>query len=78
MARTAQRTAVAPLETLWPVGDWLAQCVEGFLRAQRLQIQAFELQSEIVRRAQAQATAAGNRLWDEWVARWGGGAPIDV
>ena len=80
MARTPQTTttAAAPLGMLWPVSDWLTQCVEGFLRAQRLQLQAFELQSEIVRRGQAQATAAVNKVWDDWVAHWGGGAPIDV
>ena len=57
---------------------WSAQCLEGFLRAQKFQLEAFEMQSAIVRRAQAQATAVVRDLWDQWIAHWGGGVPMDV
>ena len=70
-------TAVGPQDILQPAIYWSAQCVEGFLRAQKLQLEAYEVQSAIVRRAQAQAIASAGDLWDQWVARWGGGAPID-
>jgi hypothetical protein len=78
MARASHTiTATGPQDMLQPVIEWSAQCVEGFLRAQKLQLEAFEMQSDIVRRFQAQATAAASELWDEWIARWGGGAPMD-
>jgi hypothetical protein len=78
MAHASHTSAAAgPQDMLQPAIDWSAQCVEGFLRAQKLQLEAFEVQSEIVRRAQAQVTAVTSELWDEWVAHWGGGAPMD-
>ena len=70
-------TATGPQDMLQPAIDWSAQCVEGFLRAQKLQLEAFEVQREIVRRSQAQATAVASELWDEWIAHWGGGASMD-
>lgn len=70
-------TAVGPQDLLQPAVYWSAQCVEGLLRAQKLQLDAYEVQSAIVRRAQARATASAGELWDQWVARWGGGVPID-
>jgi len=79
MAHASHTSAAAgPLDMLQPAIDWSTQCVDGFLRAQKLQLEAFEVQSEIVRRAQAQVTAVTSELWDEWVAHWGGGAPIDA
>ena len=79
MAHASHTSAAAgPQDMLQPVIDWSAQCVEGFLQAQKLQLEAFEVQSEIARRAQAQVTAVASELWDEWIAHWGGGAPIDA
>jgi hypothetical protein len=62
---------------LQPDVFWAAQFFEGFLRVQRLQLETFEAQCAIVRRAQAQATAATGELWDQWIAHWGGGVPMD-
>ena len=70
-------TATGPQDVLQPVIDWSAQCVEAFQQAQKLQLKAFEVQSEIVRRIQGQATAVASELWEEWIAHWGGGAPMD-
>ena len=33
--------------------------------------------SAIARRTQAQATAVASELWDQWIAHWGGGVPVD-
>ena len=38
---------------------------------------ANEVQSAIMRRTQAQATAVASELWDQWIAHWGGGVPVD-
>jgi hypothetical protein len=79
MAHASHTSAAAgPQDMLQPVFDWSAQCVDGFLRAQKLQLDAIEAQNEIVRRAQAQVSAVASELWDEWIAHWGGGAPIDA
>jgi hypothetical protein len=76
----ASRTspAVVSQGMLQPGVFWAAQFLESFLRAQRLQPDTFEAQCAIVRRTQAQATAATGELWDQWIARWGGGVPMDV
>jgi hypothetical protein len=62
---------------LQPATYWSAQCVEGFVRAQKLQLEALEVQSAIVRRTQVQAAAMARELWDQWIAHWGGGVRID-
>jgi hypothetical protein len=75
----ASRTspAVVSQDMLQPGVFWAAQFLEGLLRAQRLQLDTFEAQCAIVRRTQAQATAATGELWDQWIAHWGGGVPMD-
>jgi hypothetical protein len=70
-------TATGPQDTLQPVIDWSAQWAESFQQAQKLQLEAFEVQSEIVRRTQAEAAAVVSDLWEQWIAHWGGGAPMD-
>ena len=70
-------SAAGPLDMLQLASDWSSQCAEGFLRAQKLQLEAFEAQIAIVRRSQTQAAAMASELWDQWIARWGGGVPMD-
>ena len=70
-------TATGPQDMLQPAIYWSVQCVDGFLRAQKLQLEVFEVRSAIVRRAQAQATAVASEIWNQWIVHWGGGAPMD-
>lgn len=78
MARaTPLNSSAAAPDLLQPAVFWSEQCMEGWLRAQQLQLEAFEVQSAIVRRTQAQATAVASELWDQWIAHWGGGVPVD-
>jgi hypothetical protein len=70
-------TAAIPQDMLQPAAYWSAQCIEGFARAQKLQFEALEVQSAIVKRTQVQAAAMARELWDQWIARWGGGVRID-
>lgn len=70
-------TATGPQDMLLPAIYWSAQCVDGFLRAHKLQLEVLEAQSTMVRRAQAQVAAVASELWDQWIVQWGGGAPMD-
>jgi hypothetical protein len=63
-------------EAAWGFDTSAPTGISGSL-APVLQLEAFEVQSEIVRRAQAQVTAVASELWDEWIVHWGGGAPMD-
>lgn len=69
--------AIGPQDMLQPALYWSTQCVEGLLRAQKLQLEVLEVQSAFVRRAQAQTTAMAREIWDQWIVHWGGGAPMD-
>ncbi len=78
MARASHTsTSTGPQDLLQPAIYWSTQCVEGLLRAQKLQLEMLEAQSAIVRRAQAQTTALASEFWDQWIVHWGGGVPID-
>ena len=70
---TASRSA-APDPTaagLFPTFAFPLAFVETAMQAQQAQLEALM--------AWQQSIAALNKeLWDEWVCRWGGGAPIDA
>lgn len=63
--------AVPPIRfDLQPMLDWQASYVEGVLQLQNAQLQ-------ILVAWQRSFAAAGQELQDQWVARYGGGVPLD-
>lgn len=50
--------------------DWQAAFIENLIEAQRFQLQ-------ILAAWQQPCAAVTQELWDQWVARFGGGVPID-
>jgi hypothetical protein len=52
-------TAAGPQDMLQPAIDWSAQCVEGFQRAQKLQLEAFEVRSAERNRAACPGASHG-------------------
>lgn len=67
-------TIAGPIPTLYgdmqPLLDWQAACAETLLKAQSFQLQMLGV-------CQQPFVAANQELWDQWVARFGGGVPLD-
>lgn len=68
-------TIASPISTpfyggLQPLLDWQAAWTEGLLQGQRLQLQ-------MLGAFQQPFAAVNQELWDQWVARFGGGVPLD-
>ena len=61
----------AAFEVFQPLLDWQAAWVEGLLQAQSLQFQ-------MLGTWQRPFAAVHQELWDQWVAHFGGGVPLDT
>jgi hypothetical protein len=59
-----------PYVGIQPVLDWQATVVESLMQAQNLQLQ-------MLAAWQRPFAMASQELWDQWVARFGGGVPLD-
>ncbi len=76
MAATSRNASSAPtpeasFAAMTPGADWWGPLAQTFLQAQRTQLDAII--------AWQKALADMNQeLWDEWVCRWAGGAPLDA
>jgi hypothetical protein len=64
-------TSSTPYGSIQPVLDWQAAFIESLMQAQRIQFQ-------MLAAWQQPLTAASQEIWDQWVARFGGGVPIDA
>jgi hypothetical protein len=62
-----QATIESPL---FPQSSWLSAMSETWWAVQSAQWQALTAWQQAV-------TSMQQELWDEWTARWAGGAPID-
>jgi hypothetical protein len=70
---TKTHAPAAPLFTdaFQPGTDWWSALAQAVMQAQRVQLEAFEAW-------QRSFAATQQELWDEWIAHWAGGAPIDA
>lgn len=72
MARASATAAPPALEVgFQPALDYSATLVESLILAQRAQLEALISWQKSI-------ASLNQELWDEWTARWGGGAPIDA
>jgi hypothetical protein len=69
---TARRNPApsAPTENPPPMFDWSTSMFENMLRVQQFQLDALTSWQQSV-------SAMNQELWDEWVAHWAGGVPIE-
>jgi hypothetical protein len=70
---TNTHAPAAPLftESYQPGADWFSALAQAVMQAQRMQLALFEAW-------QRSLAATQQELWDEWIAHWAGGAPIDA
>jgi len=54
-----------------PAVDWWSTFNQAWMQAYRVQLEALEAW-------QRSLAATQQELWDEWIAHWAGGAPIDA
>jgi hypothetical protein len=71
MVKTARNVAPSiSVDSDEPLVDWSKTVAETVLRVQQLQV-------EVLASWQQSMAAFNQELWDEWVAHWGGGVPIE-
>lgn len=60
----------SPYDGYQPVLDWQASVIENLVQAQNFQLQ-------MMAAWQRRFVMVNQELWDQWVARFGGGVPLD-
>lgn len=58
-------------DSFQPAADWWSSLMQSWSQMQRVQLEALDAW-------QRSLAATQRELWDEWIAHWAGGAPIDA
>jgi hypothetical protein len=70
VSKTPNTPPSVPTDSYAAMADWSRAVAEMLLRVQQLQMEALATWQQTM-------SSFHQELWDEWVAHWGGGVPIE-
>ncbi len=70
MAESTLRTAAPDAAAFPAMFGWPAACAQTWAEMQRAQLDAFDAWQRAL-------TGLGQEFWEEWVAHWAGGVPLE-